>query len=614
MSDEPNDTQVLPLPSQDPTGKGLPDLSMAVLDWIGEAVISPTLAEDLDRLAHAQLARLSLGLSPAVIAMAFLDWWVHLATSPGKQIQLTEKLWRKTQRFFWYAVQHAISQDEICGIQPLPQDRRFENPAWRQWPFNFIYQAFLFTQQWWDNATIGVPGVDRKHENMVAFTTRQMLDVFAPSNFPLTNPEILRKTIDQGGANLVRGWSNWLEDWQHLLSGAKPPGSEPFVVGRDLALTPGRVVYRNQLMELIQYAPQTPEVLAEPLLIVPAWIMKYYILDLSPQNSLIDYLVKQGHTVFVISWKNPTEADRELGMDEYRRLGVLAALDAIGVIAGAGNKIHAVGYCLGGTLLALTAAAMSRDGDDRLGSISLLAAQTDFTEAGELMLFINEGQVTFLEDMMWERGYLDTTQMAGAFQMLRSNDLIWSRLVHDYLLGERRPMSDLMAWSNDPTRMPYRMHSEYLRQLFLDNDLATGRYQVDGRPIAITDIPIPIFALGTETDHIAPWRSVYKINLLADADEVTFVLTSGGHNAGIVSEPGRPKRHYRLATRREGECYLAPDDWLGQVPEHQGSWWPSWHQWLGDHSSGWSPPPPMGAPTAGYPPLDPAPGTYVRQS
>ncbi len=322
------------------------------------------------------------------------------------------------------------------------------------------------------------------------------------------------------------------------------------------------------------------------------------------------YLTGQGYTVFMISWKNPGPEDRDLALDDYRKLGAMAALDAVSAIV-PGRKVHGVGYCLGGTLLAIAAAAMARDGDDRFGSLTFFAAQADFTEAGELTLFINESQLSFLEDMMWEQGFLDTKQMAGAFQMLRSNDLVWSRLVRDYLMGERAPMTDLMAWNADATRMPYRMHTEYLRQLFLDNDLAEGRYQADGRKVALTDIRTPLFAVGTELDHVAPWHSVYKFHLLTDAD-VTFLLTNGGHNAGIVSEPGHAHRHYRVATRQGNDHYVDPEVWLAETPVRQGSWWPEWSRWLDAHSGDAVAPPEMGAPKAGYASVGDAPGTYVR--
>jgi len=370
------------------------------------------------------------------------------------------------------------------------------------------------------------------------------------------------------------------------------------------------VVYRNRLIELIQYAPTTETVRAEPVLIVPAWIMKYYVLDLAPGKSLVEYLIAQGHTVFMISWRNPGSEDRDLGMEDYRRLGPVAALDAVIAITGQ-PRVHGVGYCLGGTLLAIAAAGMARAGDDRLASLTTLATQVDFTEAGELMLFIGESQVSYLENMMWDQGYLDGYQMAGAFQILRSNDLIWSRIVHDYLLGRRQPMNALMAWNADITRMPYRMHSEYLRNLFLDNDLASGRYQVDHRPVAIQNIRAPILAVGTTKDHVAPWQSVYKIHLLSDADEVTFLLASGGHNAGIVSEPGHPRRHFQMRTQRHDEPYMDPLHWQETTPQQEGSWWPAWQQWLAKHSSGRTQPPPMGSER--FPPLEDAPGRYVRQ-
>ena len=598
-----------PSPTEPPMSGG----RRQVVDPMPPSAISPYVAKTLDRLFNAYIANLTGGTDPRVLPLAYLDWWVKLAWSPGTHARLTEKALRKAVRLGLYVAQSAVDPDTPPAIEPLPQDRRFRAPIWQTWPFNVSYQSFLLTQQWWANATTGVPGLSQPDKNIVSFMARQLLDVASPSNFPFTNPEVLDATLREGGANLLRGWENFRDDWLRLAAGRKSAGVELFEPGKNLAMTPGKVVYRNHLIELIQYSPRTAKVCAEPILIVPAWIMKYYILDLSPHNSMVGYLVDQGHTVFMISWRNPGGEDRDLGLDDYRRLGILAALDAIGAIV-PGRKVNAVGYCLGGTLLTIGAAAMARDGDERLKSLTLLAAQTDFTEAGELMLFVNEAQVSFLESMMWDRGVLDSQQMSGAFQLLSSSDLIWSRMVRDYLLAEPRRPNDLMAWNADQTRMPYRMHSQYLRDLFLNNELASSRFKVDHRPVAISDIHVPIFAVGTEKDHIAPWQSVYKINLLANGQDITFVLTAGGHNAGILSEPGHPRRSYRISTHRAGGSYVDPETWRQRTQVQEGSWWPAWQSWLERQSSEAVEAPTMGAADLGFPVLCDAPGTYVFQT
>jgi polyhydroxyalkanoate synthase len=569
----------------------------------------PIFTESTDRLTHAVQGRFTMALSPASLLLAYLDWLVHLANSPGKVGELAQNAAAKALPLLRYALTAAQGRTDPDPFAPLAQDSRFASPEWQRFPFNVMSQAFLYTEQWWHYATTNVRGVGDHRQQVVEFAARQLLDVFSPANSPLTNPDVLKVTMEQNGRNLVRGWQNFCDDVMRQATGRGADPDPRYLPGKGVACTPGTVVYRNRLIELIQYAPTTAAVRAEPILIVPAWIMKYYILDLSPENSMVRWLVGQGHTVFVISWKNPSAEDRDMGMTDYSRLGVMAALEAINAIV-PGRKVHAAGYCLGGTLLAITAAAMARDGDDRLASVTLLAAQTDFEDAGEIMLFIDESQVTYLEDIMWDQGYLDTKQMAGAFQLLRSNDLVWSRMVRQYFLGESDHGNDLMAWNADATRMPYRMHSEYLRRLFLNNTLSKGRYAVDDRPVALTDIRAPICAVGTTKDHVAPWRSVYKIGILTDTD-VTFILCSGGHNAGIVSEPGLPGRSYQIATRADADKYVDPDTWAAATPHRPGSWWEAWSDWLVGHSSGTAPPPPMGAPDRGYPPLAEAPGAYV---
>jgi len=564
--------------------------------------------DNLDRLLHAQRARLTGGISPAALRMAFDDWLTNLSLNPAQQTVLLRKWFQGAQEAGRYTLQSGVPGASEAGDAPLA-DRRFEGAAWQQWPFNVWSQSFLRTQRWWQDATTGIHGVSCHHETVVAFVVRQMLDIASPANFALTNPEVLARAQSTGGVSLAVGFLNALAESQRLLAQAPPVGSENFRVGIEVAATPGKVVYRNHLIELIQYAPVGASVQPEPVLIVPAWIMKYYVLDLSSANSLIKYLVAQGHTVFCVSWRNPGAQDRDLGMDDYLQHGVMDALDAVQAVLPQ-HKIHAVGYCLGGTLLAIAAAAMGRDGDARLATLSLLAAQTDFSEPGELALFIDESQVRYIEDLMWQQGYLDHKQMAATFELLGSADLVWSRILHSYLMGESRPLNDLMAWNADGTRLPYRMHSEYLRRLFLHNDLASGRYRVGEQPVALSDIRCPIYCLGMQRDHVAPWQSVYKLNLQIDTDS-TFVLGSGGHNVGIVNPPGVPKRSYQALSRGLGENYLAPEAWLQAAPHFEGSWWPHWDHWLQRHSGPPMAPPVMGG--EGGVPLCDAPGEYVLQ-
>lgn len=564
---------------------------------------APSCRNVLDLYWQSQLARWTGGISPVAMALAFQDWWQHLLLSPGKCAELATHV-----------------ANALAGIDqsPVPaMDERFANSAWRQWPFSQYVQGFQQIERFWSQATSGVCGVSPHHADVVAFTARQLMDMYAPSNFPATNPEVWQAALASGGLSLARGALNWRKDLCRRLAPPDMAVPEPvgasFVPGRNVAVTPGSVIYRNELIELIQYAAQTGEVYAEPVLIVPSWIMKYYILDLSPHNSLVRYLVEQGHTVLMLSWRNPDRRDRDLGMDDYLQRGMFAALDQAHAL-GSGSAVHAVGYCLGGTLLAIAAAALD-SGDHRahgkLASLTLLAAQTDFSEPGELGLFIDDSEVAFLDALMWDQGYLAGDQMAASFQLLHARDLVWSRMMREYLLGRRTAPNDLMAWNADSTRLPFRMHSEYLHGLFLRNDLAEGRYLVDGIPVALADIRTPMFVLGTERDHVSPWRSVYKIYLLCGAP-IEFVIASGGHNAGIVSEPGHAGRSYRIHPAHLSTYgYSSPDEWLRRTDRIEGSWWLHWQQWLAQRSSRQLVAPPFHAPGST---LGPAPGRYVLQT
>lgn len=568
--------------------------------------VAPTVR--LDRQIHAALARASGSLSLVSGLLAATDWAAHLAVSPGKRLELLCLALQQANHLLHYISRSSSSDEGSSSMLPVA-DRRFSAPDWQRWPFNLWHQSFLLAEQWWAAATRDVWGVEKHHADLVAFAARQYLDIFSPSNQLLTNPEVLRITMEQRGANLLMGMQNCMNDMIGLLLEKPASAARTFLPGRDVAVSPGKVVLRNRIMELIRYAPATETVCPEPLLLIPAWIMKYYILDLSPANSLIRYLVEKGHTVFCVSWKNPAPADRDLSMDDYLDSGFHAALDAVNS-ACPDRKVHGVGYCLGGTLLAIAAAAMARDGDQRLASLTLLAAQTDFTEPGELGLFIDESQISLLEAQMQQAGTLSQSQMAAAFQMLRSYDLLWSRVIRQYLMGIPAHNSDLMEWNADATRMPALMHSQYLRRLFLDDDLSEGRYEVDGKPVLLADVNLPVFLVGTVRDHVAPWHSVYKLHSLCPA-EITFVLASGGHNAGIVSPPGHPRSQFQISTRAAGASYRSADEWMASTSVTTGSWWPAWADWLAQRSGTPVPAAGMGYDKAHS--LADAPGNYIME-
>lgn len=538
-------------------------------------------AQAFDNHLNAAAARLGSGLSPISLALAMTDWALHLATQPAQSARLALKAQRGAL-LGWSAASSAEHGSD--------GDPRFADPGWQAWPWRPWVDTFRAAQSWWRDAA-DLRGMSDHHRAMTRFVGHHCLDMLSPSNAGLANPEVARRTRERLGGNLVDGTVNALDDWRsrHGLAPLRP-AKHRFEVGVDVAVTPGKVVHRNHLTELIQYLPTTATVHAEPVLIVPSWIMKYYILDLSPQNSLVKWLVDQGHTVFILSWRNPDESDALLDLDDYVHQGVFDSLAAIRRLV-PDQAVHACGYCLGGTLLSVAAAALAGSQATRgdhlspMKTVTLLAAETEFSEPGEMGVLIDDAQVTMLEDMMAERGFLSGRQMAGSFTYLHARELFWSHQLSELWLGERGQPNDLMAWNADVTRMPAVMHSEYLRRCYLRNEIAEDRFPVDGEPVSLSDIRQPLFVVGTEKDHVSPWKSVYKIQQLTRAD-VCFVLASGGHNAGIVSEPGHPGRHYALSSRTADEPVPEPERWVMNASRHDGSWWPAWHDWLLARGSG----------------------------
>jgi polyhydroxyalkanoate synthase len=555
-----------------------------------------------------QSAKPQLGMAdPLNIGQAFFDMTARLMANPAQLVQAQLALWQDYMTLWQSTARRMLGQESAPVIAPAAEDRRFKDAAWDDsYVFDFIKQSYLLTARWMQGMVRQVEGLDDKTAKKLDFYTRQFVDALAPSNFAATNPEVVRATLESGGENLVKGLQNLLADLERgdgrLM--IKMTDDKAFKVGQNIAVTPGKVVFQTPLMQLIQYAPTTPRVARRPLLIIPPWINKFYILDLREKNSFIKWAVAQGHTVFVISWVNPDAELAAKGFEDYMVDGPLAALDAIERQTGEAD-CNVIGYCLGGTLLACTLSYLAAKGRaERVASATYLTTMVDFTDAGELGVFIDEEQLAALEERMNEKGYLEGSDMATTFNMLRANDLIWSFVVNNYLLGKDPFPFDLLYWNSDSTRMPAAMHSFYLRAMYQENRLATGDITLLDTRIDLTRIRTPSFLLSTREDHIAPWKSTFAATRLYRGPS-RFVLAASGHIAGVVNPPAANKYGYWTNDKKA----KTPEAWLENAQQHDGSWWPEWQRWVGDFAAGDVPArdPAAGELTA----LEDAPGSYV---
>jgi polyhydroxyalkanoate synthase len=558
---------------------------------------------------HRQGSTDGLGMGdPLNIGHAFLEMAARMMTDPAKIMQAQMSLWQDYLNLWQNATLRFLGESTQPVVSPAKEDKRFKDAAWNEnVVFDYLKQSYLLTARWLQQTTRSVEGLDDKTAKKVDFYTRQFVDAMAPSNFVMTNPEVLRTTIESGGENLLRGLNNLLTDLErgHGSLSIRMTDPDAFRIGGNIAVTPGKVVYRNALMELIQYAPATESQHRRPLLIVPPWINKYYILDLRETNSLIKWTTEQGLTTFVISWVNPDEHLAKKSFEDYMIEGLLDALTAIEQATGEA-EVNAVGYCLGGTLLACTLAYMAAKNDKRVHSATYLATLVDFSEVGEIAVFIDEEQIEALEQRMSRTGYLEGNAMATTFNMLRANDLIWSFVVSNYLLGKDPFPFDLLYWNSDATRMPAAMHSFYLRKMYQENRLIeAGGIELGGVPVDLRRIDTPSFIVATREDHIAPWRTVYAATQLY-AGPVTFVLGASGHIAGIVNPPAAAKYNYWASDRRPAD----PEEWLKGAQAKPGSWWPEWRAWLAPFAGDLVP---ARVPGSGkLKALADAPGTYVK--
>ncbi len=558
----------------------------------------------LNRQSHETPA-----IDPMNVGHAFMEMTAQLMKDPAKLVQAQVGFWQDYMTLWQNTTRRMWGMETGPGvIQADPKDRRFKDDAWKENEvFDFIKQSYLLSARYVQDVVSHVDGLEPKTAQKVDFYSRQFVDAMSPSNFLLTNPEVLRKTAETGGENLLRGLTNLLSDLERGRGKLtiKMTDLDAFKLGENIGLSEGQVVFQNELMQLVQYSPATDVVLKRPLLIAPPWINKFYILDLRPKNSFVRWAVSQGHTVFMVSWVNPDEHLAEMRFDDYMTKGFLAALDAIEAATGE-REVNAIGYCLGGTLLASTLAWMAATGDDRIKTATFFVTMTDFQEAGELSVFIDEEQLKALEEKMEKRGYLDGSEMATTFNMLRANDLIWSFVVNNYLLGNEPFPFDLLYWNSDSTRMPAAMHSFYLRKMYQENLLCKpGAVELNGQPIDLGRIKVPAYFLSTREDHIAPWKSTYRGTQLLGGEN-RFVLAASGHIAGVVNPPEGGKYSHWINTALPGDC----ETWLAGATEMAGSWWPDWHRWISAHDKQEVPARIPGA--GGLPAIEPAPGSYVK--
>jgi len=578
-----------------------------VVQLMGE--ISEKSKQLLRDLAERESVNGASTADPLNLGSTVLELTARIMTNPAAVAQAQLSLWQGYLQLWQATSQQLLGRDVPPVIEPERGDRRFRDPAWGDNAvFDFIKQSYLLTSRWLVETVNRLDGADEKTRQKIDFYTRQFVDAMAPSNFVATNPEVLRATLESGGENLLRGLNNLLDDLGRGRGrlAIKMTDLDAFELGKNIALTPGKVVFQNELMQLIQYAPTTEQVYQRPLLVIPPWINKYYILDLQPKNSFIRYAVDQGFTVFVISWVNPDADHAGKTFEDYMVDGPLAALDAIAQAAGE-REANVVGYCLGGTLLAAMLAYLAVKKDRRLKAATFLASLTDFEDPGELGVFIDEEQLAAMDESMARRGYLEGREMATTFNMLRANDLIWSFVINNYLMGKEPFPFDLLYWNSDSTRMPYAMHSFYLRRFYQENQLIEpGGISLRGVPIDLRKIRLPVYMISTREDHIAPWASTYAATQIYRG-KTNFVLAGSGHIAGIVNPPSADKYGYWT----NPELPPDPKDWLEGAEQHAGSWWPHWSDWMAAHSGK--------KVAARHPgdgdlvPIEDAPGSYVRK-